>query len=84
MAFFITMPADFRIGETCSCRINRKPAQLTWRDKDHLVIEPGDIRRIVYIERSGGLISFACTDADGTPPSIVSEADFSADDNNPQ
>jgi hypothetical protein len=83
MAFIITMPADFKIGETRDCRINRQPARLTWRDKDHLVIEPGDVRQIVHIARDGGLICFACGDADGTLPHITTEADF-ADDSKPQ
>jgi hypothetical protein len=71
MAFFICMPKDFAIGETRDCRINDEPARITWRDKDTLVIEPGDARRIVSTQQDGKLISFFCTDADGTAPTII-------------
>jgi hypothetical protein len=81
--FVIAMPAEFKIGETYDCQINGKPARVTWRDNDHLVIEPGDVRQIVRMSREGGLINFACGDADGTLPDIVTAADF-ADDSKPQ
>jgi hypothetical protein len=70
MAFLITMPKSFKVGDTAPCRINHQPAQITWRDKDTLVIEPGDARRIVYHRRSGDLQDFTCADADGTTPVI--------------
>ena len=51
MAFFISMPPDFKIGETRDCRINKQAERLTWRDKDTLLIEPGDARKIVYMDK---------------------------------
>ena len=65
--FMIQMPADFAIGQTRDCRINRKPERLTWRDKSTLVIEPGDARKIVSVTRRdpGNVWAFVCADADG-------------------
>jgi hypothetical protein len=71
MAFAICMPLTFKVGDTVKCTINGKPARVTWRDQETLVIEPGDARRIVDVHRDSGLIYFACTDADGTAPYIV-------------
>jgi hypothetical protein len=76
MAFFISMPADFKVGETRDCRINFGPARVTWRNNDTLVIEPDDARKIVFVERRGETISFACSDVDDTAPSIISEMDL--------
>jgi hypothetical protein len=45
--FVIHLPTTVRIGDTHDCRINQKPARVTWRDAETLVIEPGDARRIV-------------------------------------
>jgi hypothetical protein len=73
MAFVISMPRDFKVGETRDCRINREPAQVTWRDADTLVIEPGDAREVVFIDRGPDLLTFICADADGTRPSVVAE-----------
>ena len=70
MAFVISMPSTFKVGDTAECRINREPALVTWRDKDTLVIAPDDARRIVFMRRDRDLIDFACTDADGTAPYI--------------
>lgn len=70
MAFLISMPKTFKVGDTADCRINKKPARVTWRDKHTLVIEPDDARRIVDLRSSGDLLYFACTDADGTAPHI--------------
>jgi hypothetical protein len=70
MTFMISMPADFRVGETRDCRINKKPMQVTWRDNNTLVIEPDDAREIVFKERSDNLITFVCADADGSRPHI--------------
>jgi hypothetical protein len=76
MAFAISMPLTFKVGDTVKCTINGKPKMVTWRDKNTLVIEPGDARRIVAIHRGGGdLIDFACTDADGTAPYVVPSPD---------
>jgi hypothetical protein len=70
MAFFISMPPDFKIGETRDCKINKQPERLTWRDKGTLVIEPNDARKIVHMHRQSDCIQFACADADGTEPII--------------
>jgi hypothetical protein len=35
--FMMTMPKTFKIGDTADCRINRKPARLTWQDAKTLV-----------------------------------------------
>jgi hypothetical protein len=70
MAFIIHMPNTFKVGDTVDCRINQKPERVTWRDKNTLVIEPNDARRIVHIQQDGELAAFCCTDADGTAPSI--------------
>jgi len=64
--FFISMPRDFKVGETADCRINKKPARVTWRDVGHLVIEPGDVRVIMAVDKEGELIQFVCGDAGTT------------------
>ena len=74
--FMISMPADFKVGETHDCRINAKAAQVTWRDSNTLVIEPGDARQITFMDRSGGLITFCCGDAEGSSPAVIAEADL--------
>lgn len=73
--FVISMPNTFKIGDTADCNINRKPARLTWRDQNTLVIEPGDARKIVRVVPVGDLISFTCADADGTEPVIITGGD---------
>jgi len=73
--FHIDLPASFKIGDTADCRINRKPARVTWRDKDTLVIEPDDARAIFHTQIDGDLRAFACGDA-GVPKSaaVVTES----------
>jgi len=56
----ISMPTTFKVGDTQDCRINGKPERLTWRDEDTAVIEPGDARKIVSVNRSRDLIHFVC------------------------
>ena len=34
--FFISLPKQFKIGDTVDCRINLRPARVTWRDADTL------------------------------------------------
>jgi hypothetical protein len=58
--FFISMPKSFKVGDTANCRINGENACLRWRDADHLVIEPDDVRPIIAIDREGSLTSFMC------------------------
>jgi hypothetical protein len=65
--FFMTMPTTFRIGDTAECRINAKPQRVTWTDKDTLVIEPDDARKIIHTISYDGGIDFTCGDA-ATPP----------------
>jgi hypothetical protein len=71
--FVISMPRNFKVGDTVDCRINRKPGRVTWRDVGHLVIEPDDARPIVGVSKEGGFISFACGDAGTTHADYGSE-----------
>ena len=61
--FMISFPLGFKVGDTVDCRINREPARVTWRDTDHLVIEPNDARVIMAVDKEDNLITFVC----GTP-----------------
>jgi hypothetical protein len=63
--FAVSMPLDFKIGETRSCSINGKPATLTWRDATHLVICDTDVREILALHRDtdAGRLRFHCGDA---------------------
>ena len=67
--FIISMPANFQIGDTHPCRINRTPAKVTYRDAEHLVIEPGDVRAVLFVDIAGdGLkTTFICADAGEGP-----------------
>lgn len=58
--FMISMPAAFKVGDTADCRINGKPARLTWRDEDTLVIEPGDARKIFSVRPAHDVTYFVC------------------------
>jgi hypothetical protein len=69
------MPCDFKVGETQDCWINGKPARLTWRDANHLVIEPDDVGPIVAISKAGDLIAFTCGDAGTTSKDYDVDAD---------
>jgi hypothetical protein len=60
--FMLNMPVDFKVGETRDCRINGKPARVTWRDQHTLVIEPDDARQIFSAETDGKLRCFMCGD----------------------
>ena len=64
--FYIPLPRPFKIGDTADCRINKKPARVTWRDADHLVIEPGDVRVIMAVDKDDERIHFVCGDAGTT------------------
>jgi hypothetical protein len=59
--FTISMPTTFKVGDTADVWINSKPQQLTWRDEDTLVIEPGDARTILDRYSDGPLVHFTCT-----------------------
>jgi hypothetical protein len=61
--FFISLPKQFKIGDTVDCRINLRPARVTWRDADTLVIEPADPRAIITWSMEGDLIHFTCGDS---------------------
>jgi hypothetical protein len=56
------MPKDFQVGQTADVRINAEPARVTWRDRETLVIEPDDPRRILSVDRAGDLLRFVCAD----------------------
>ena len=58
--FMISMPRTFKVGYTADCRINGNPERPTWLDEDTLVIEPGDSRKIVSVNRDHALIHFVC------------------------
>jgi hypothetical protein len=60
--FLLNMPKSFKLGDSVDCRINGEPARVTWRDADHLVIEPSDVRLILAIGREGELNTFMCGD----------------------
>jgi hypothetical protein len=69
--FVISLPPSVRVGNTVDCRINKKPAHVTWREAQTLVIEPDDARRIVHLGRAWNSIDgytnqFICADADGS------------------
>jgi hypothetical protein len=64
--FVIHLASSVRIGGTVDCRINRKPARVTWRDAETLVIEPEDARHIVQVLEHPEFLSFVCADADGS------------------
>jgi hypothetical protein len=65
--FFISLPTTVRVGDTTDCKINGEPRKVTWRDTETLVIEPGDVRRIVsvMVNQGSDLRSFVCSDANG-------------------
>jgi hypothetical protein len=64
------MPKGFAVGQTHDCYINGKPARVTWRDKQTLVIEPDDPRLIVEVHRDvDGNVFFVCCERGGAEPS---------------
>ena len=42
LKFLIHLAKNVRIGDTIDVSINKKPARVTWRDAETLVIEPDD------------------------------------------
>jgi hypothetical protein len=73
--FMISMPLDFKIGETRDCRINDEPARVTWRNQHTLVIEPDDVRQILHTETDGKLRCFMCGDAGAKKASLYRSPD---------
>jgi hypothetical protein len=75
--FIVTLPSTIGIGDTVDCKINGEPSKITWRDADHLVIEPGDVREIITTDLSedGELLSFFCATAGGDGIVIRPDAD---------
>lgn len=71
MAFMISMPPDFKVGDTAECTVDGKPTTLTWRDGVTLVIGADDARAIAHIELSDDAISFICADEHGDAPAII-------------
>jgi hypothetical protein len=63
--FMMKLANTVHIGDTAEVTINAKPARVTWRDAQTLVIEPGDARRIVHIQEDSDMRTFTCSDADG-------------------
>jgi hypothetical protein len=56
------MYPPFQIGDTADVQINGKPAKVTWRDKDTLVINSDDVRQIDRYRSSSVLLMFFCTE----------------------
>jgi hypothetical protein len=73
--FLINMPLDFKIGDTADCKINKKPARVTWRNQHTLVIEPDDARQIFHVETDNLMHTFFCGDPGAKQASIYRSAD---------
>lgn len=59
--FMISMPVDFQVGDTRDCQINGEPAKVTYRDAEHLVIEPDDVSAVLHVTtENNGLKTFFC------------------------
>ena len=56
----LSMPLTFKVGDSAVCRINGQESRVTYRDKDTLVIEPGDARAILNVVPDGELNRFFC------------------------
>lgn len=61
--FFLSMPNDFKVGQSAECRINGRPARVTWQNQKTLVIEPDDARSILSVTKDGDLLHFTCGDS---------------------
>jgi hypothetical protein len=64
--FLLAMPTSFRVGDSAECRVNGRPARVTWRDERTLVLEPGGARDILLVGEAGDLVNFTCADAGKT------------------
>ena len=66
--FTISLPTNYKVGDTRDCRVDGNPTTVTWRDKDTLVIGDNDARQIVDILQMPGrnLNTFICADKDGS------------------
>ncbi len=73
--FIVHMPKTFRIGDTAGVLINAKPARITWRDANTLVIEPDDARTIVAREEDNEMACFMCGNAGETRSDYETDAD---------
>jgi hypothetical protein len=69
--FILTLPKTVKVGDTAECHINMKSAKVFFRDDNHLVIIPGDVREIVSREVAGDLVTYFCSDADGSKPNVI-------------
>lgn len=72
----LNMPPTFKVGDTVDCRINQKPARVTWRDKDTLVIEPGDVRQIFHTDTDDEMRVFMCSDAGAKKSKVYQHDDY--------
>jgi hypothetical protein len=61
--FHLNLPAETKIGDTVPVKINGRPASVTWRDKNTMVIEPNDTRPIFHTSIDGSLRVFFCGSA---------------------
>jgi hypothetical protein len=74
--FIMNMPVTFKIGDSADCTINGEPKLLSWRDAQTLVIEPDDARTIEHQSTDGELITFICSDQDGSRDFDIIRADI--------
>jgi hypothetical protein len=68
--FLISMPLDFKVGDTANVRIKKKPAMVRWSDSETLIIDDMDIRKVLDSRVHDGLRKFVCADSDGTPRGV--------------
>ena len=70
----LNLPKSFKIGDTIDYRTPDETMRITWRDARTLVIEPDDVRVLLFREGGGGpeeLAMFTATDK-GVDPSEYS------------
>lgn len=73
----IMIPAHHKIGDTVDVRINFQPAKLTWADKDTLIINGTDRRRIHHCAKAidgAGTKCWSFTAGDSQADVAASEA----------
>lgn len=80
MAFIISMPKSFKVGDSAPVTINGNKTTLTYEDAATLRIGATDRRIIRTVHDQGNLNGFLCTDADGTLDVNVVQPDL---DGNP-
>jgi len=71
VTFVITLSPPFEIGDTVDCKINGKPAKVTWHHDSTLVLEPDDARQVVAHTREEDATPFISAAAEGTRPIVI-------------